>query len=72
MTINKVCFRKQEFINKPKKCIWSGDEADVSMFLSGDDGHTMCVCLNATRAIGLAQLNVQRLQCIHVNYHSSK
>ena len=43
MTINKVCFRKQEVINKPKKCIWSGDEADVSLFLSGDDGHTICV-----------------------------
>ena len=45
--------------------------ADVSLFLSGDDGHTMCVP-NATPAIGLAQLNVRRLQCVHVNYYSSK
>ena len=43
MTINKVWLREQEVINKPKKCIWSCDEADVSLFLSGDDGHTMCV-----------------------------
>ena len=43
MTINKVCFRDKEVINKPKKCIWSGDEADVSLFLSGDDGYTMCM-----------------------------
>ena len=43
MTINQICFRKQEVINKPKNCIWSGEEADVSLFLSGDDGHTMCL-----------------------------
>ena len=43
MTVNKFWFREQEVINKPKKCKWSGDEADVSLFLSGDDGHTMCV-----------------------------
>ena len=29
------------------------------------------VCINATTADGLGQLNVRRLPCVHVKYHSS-
>ena len=43
MIINQVCFSEQEVTNKQKLCKLSSDEAIVSLFLSGDDGHTICV-----------------------------